>query len=243
MKRNILLRIARRIRRDIDNNFGKRASIIKSSNKVSTKLKQFGNEYGGYQLATDFISNTSELTVLSFGIGEDLSFDEELMNTYDARIYAFDPTPRTKNYVQNHVLSQNSKFHFFPYGLSDADKMQTFYFPKVKEYVSCSTHKQDSVGDASCQVEMKKFTTIIKECNISKIDILKMDIEGSEFDVMDQILSSDICISQICLEVHDYLFNDGTAYEKLSWIINLLKTNGYKLAYLSESKYEMTFVK
>ena len=103
MKRNILLRIARRIRRDIDNNFGKRASIIKSSNKVSTKLKQFGNEYGGYQLATDFISNTSELTVLSFGIGEDLSFDEELMNTYDARIYAFDPTPRTKNYVQNHV--------------------------------------------------------------------------------------------------------------------------------------------
>ena len=50
MKRNILLRIARRIRRDIDNNFGKRASIIKSSNKVSTKLKQFGNEYGGYQL-------------------------------------------------------------------------------------------------------------------------------------------------------------------------------------------------
>lgn len=70
-----------------------------------------------------------------------------------------------------------------------------------------------------------------------------MDIEGSEFDVMDQILSSDIYISQICLEVHDYLFNDGTAYEKLSWIINLLKTNGYKLVYLSGSKYEMTFVK
>lgn len=40
MKQNILSRIAKRIWRDIDNNFGKRASIIKSSNKVSTKFKE-----------------------------------------------------------------------------------------------------------------------------------------------------------------------------------------------------------
>lgn len=132
MKQNLLLRIARRIQRDIDNNWGKRASIIKSSNKVSTKLKQFGNEYGGYQLATDFISNNSELTVLSFGIGEDLSFDEEFMNTYDAQIFAFDPTPRTKIYVQNHALSQNNKFHFFLMGYLMRIKCKHFISLKLK---------------------------------------------------------------------------------------------------------------
>jgi hypothetical protein len=128
-------------------------------------------------------------------------------------------------------------------GLSNETKKEVFYFPKVKEYVSCSTHKQDSLSDEYCEVQMNSFSKIVNDLNISDIDVLKMDIEGSEFDVMEQIMTSGVHIGQIGIEVHDYMFTDGSGMEKLKWLMNLFKANEYSLVYISKSNHEMTFVK
>ncbi len=120
-------------------------------------MEQFGNKYGGYKVLVDQMLPLLTLWFLSFGIGEDLSFSQDMIDKIGAEVYAFDPTPRSLTYVQGHKLYKNEKFHFYPIGLSDKDQQQTFYFPKEKEYVSCSIHKQDWVGDEAYTVDMNCF--------------------------------------------------------------------------------------
>ena len=222
----------------------KRKRIIRSRLKFQRlNLIKLGNDYGGYYLPSEIFNILNDdIIVLSFGIGEDLSFSEGIVNNFKAIIYAFDPTPRSEIYVSNHYLSKNNSFHFFNYGLSDGNKKQVFYMPKIKEFVSCSTHKQNWVGEDSIEVNMHTFDWIINELNIKKVDILKMDIEGSEFDVIEQIFSCGIPIKVICMEIHDYLFTDGTANNKLKYISSLINNNGYILVNLSKSCNEMTLI-
>ena len=239
--KSILHRVKRKIREYLQGK--KRVKEIKGMvNSIETKTEQFGNKYGGYKIAVDLLNHDRELTVLSFGIGEDLSFSEDVIHRLNAQVYAFDPTPRSSTYVANHELANNERFHFFPYGISRETKTEKFYLPKVKEYVSCSTHHHDSVGEDYYEVEMHSFSQIIDDLKISEIDILKMDIEGSEFDVMDLILSSGISIHQIGIELHDHLFSDGSGHNKFVWIIKLLRDHSYHLVSISASGHEMTFV-
>lgn len=193
--------------------------------------------------ALKFSQSESPYVVYSFGIGEDLSFSAALLDKLPVVIYAFDPTPRAIQYVAQSETGKSPRFHFYPYGLSNVDGQQIFYMPKNEQYVSCSTHRQAFVGDNEIEVEMRTFGTITKMLGHSTIDILKMDIEGSEFDVMDDILSSNVNIRQICFEVHDTLFLDGTAMIRLKSIIDTLHSHQYYLAKAKWNVNELTFVK
>jgi hypothetical protein len=72
------------------------------------------------------------------------------------------------------------------------------------------------------------------------IDVLKMDIEGSEYDVIEDIINSNISITQILVEFHDRLFENG--YQKSIKIINALKLKGYEIFAVSESFEEVSFI-
>jgi hypothetical protein len=73
------------------------------------------------------------------------------------------------------------------------------------------------------------------------IDLLKMDIEASEYDVVPDIIKSDIFIKQILIEVHHRFPNIGI--QKTKEIFSLLKDAGYKIAAISETREEYTFIR
>jgi hypothetical protein len=58
-----------------------------------TKVR-LGSDYGGWDVVLDGI--TKDSVVYSFGIGDDASFDLELIDRYNLVIHAFDPTPKSK---------------------------------------------------------------------------------------------------------------------------------------------------
>lgn len=68
----------------------------------------------------------------------------------------------------------------------------------------------------------------MQELNIGKIDVLKMDIEGSEFKVLQNIMEEKIYPRQICVEFHARYFDDGK--EKLNKSIRLMEENNYELS-------------
>lgn len=53
---------------------------------------------------------------------------------------------------------------------------------------------------------MKRLTDIVQELGHSHIDILKIDIEGSEYKILDSILSAPVQIDQILIEIHERFF-------------------------------------
>jgi FkbM family methyltransferase len=206
--------------------------------KVNQKHEWLGNGYGGFFVCPDFIDTSS--IVYSFGIGEDISFDMELITRFNCTVFGFDPTPKSVNWIQNQELPEN--FKFFEYGIGRKTKMQTFYLPKNPDHVSGSLIAHNNVAqDQAVQVQMKSFEDIIIQLGHSHIDILKMDIEGAEYDVLENILNAGIDINQILIEFHDRFFEDGHHRTKMA--IQFLRSKGYSIFAVSKSKEEISFIK
>jgi hypothetical protein len=63
----------------------------------------------------------------------------------------------------------------------------------------------DGGGGGAAQTAMapvRHIATIMKELGHGSIDLLKMDIEGAEYGVIEDLSSSQIPIGQICVEFH-----------------------------------------
>lgn len=206
----------------------------------SYKLCRYGNDYGGFMVCEETVG--PKPIVYSFGIGEDLSFSEDVERKLGAEIYAYDPTPQAIRFVKRHPMSRKSHFHFEEIGLSDKDEKVVFYIkPANSKDVSGSIIPRDNLEKNGIEVEMKSIESISKKNGHMYIDILKMDVEGSEFKVIEGLKGCKAEIKQICLEVHDRFFEDGI--ERLKKSVSTLKDMGYLLVYVSFKGDELTFVK
>jgi FkbM family methyltransferase len=209
--------------------------------KVSVKCNHtwYGNRYGGFYICPELLTGNS--IVYSFGIGEDISFDMQVIESHNCQVFGFDPTPKSINWVKQ---QQNipSKFKFFEYGIANRTGMVDFYLPINSKHVSGSFVKQNNVNDKEkIWVEMRSYNDIIKILGHSQIDVLKMDIEGAEYTVLDSILESSVPINQILIEFHDRLFVKGE--NKTIEAINKLKDHGYEIFGVSDSFEEVSFIK
>ena len=101
--------------------------------KVTLKCKStwYGNEYGGFYVCSEFIDSQS--IVYSFGIGEDVSFDEDVMAKHHCEVWGFDPTPKSIRWVQAQTLSPS--FHFYPFGISHVSGRVDFFLPNRNNFV------------------------------------------------------------------------------------------------------------
>src|SRR6185369_4693663 len=54
---------------------------------------------------------TCESIVYSVGVGTDVSFDLELIGRFGLRVHAFDPTPRSIEWIRKQVLPSEFEFH------------------------------------------------------------------------------------------------------------------------------------
>ncbi len=185
--------------------------------EFTADCERWGTEYGGFYIPQTY-SNADSLIIYSFGIGEDLSFSQEAIRR-GAEVYAFDPTPRAITYVKNNGLYQHPRFHFYPVGLSNRDGQANFYLPVRSEYVSGSMilHKAVDKGRL-LEVKMKRLQTIMQELGHIRIDILKMDIEGAEFEVMNEIMETFDEFSPFricCMETHERFLEGKMVLDQL----------------------------
>jgi FkbM family methyltransferase len=204
---------------------------------IKCSHKWYGNAYGGFSVHPEILGKNS--IVYSFGIGEDVSFDNEVIKNHDSQVFGFDPTPKSKNWIKSQKLYE--KFHFYEFGISDKSGVFDFYLPKNPNFVSGSVVTQKNVDTMNkVSVELKSLEDIMNELGHKHIDVLKMDIEGSEYDVIDSILKAKLSITQILIEFHDRFFKDGKLKTKQA--IEKLKNYGYEIFAVSDSFEEVSFI-
>ena len=78
------------------------------------------------------------------------------------------------------------------------------------------------------------------ELNHTYIDLLKMDIEGSEYSVINDILASNVRPKQMLVEFHHRFQNIGINETKKA--LEIMKKMGYKLFFVSQSGEEFSFI-
>ena len=73
-----------------------------------------------------------------------------------------------------------------------------------------------------------------------KYDLIKMDIEGSEYDIIDEICREEIQVRQILIEFHHHFDNIAVSSTKAA--VAKLNRHGYKIFTISPDGHEVSFI-
>ncbi len=171
----------------------------------------------------------------SGGVGEDISFDLALLKKYSVSIFAYDPTPRSIKYIKKTITKKFSTFHFLPYGLWKSNTKQRFYIPKDIKMVSHSIVNLQKTNDYFI-AECKTLKSIMKQLGHTKIDLLKIDIEGAEYTVLEKMLLDKIFPKILCIE-----FDQPTSVFKILSMVKKLFSFQYIL--VKKDYYNFTFLR
>ena len=203
---------------------------------ISTRFVFLGTEYGGWPICTDLM--IGKQIIYSVGIGTDISWDLEMIRGYDCEIHAYDPTPISEAWLSKQQLPQ--QFNFYPIGLSANDGFISFAPPAVDGHVSYSAQASDTAGNKLEKFKVKMLASLKKENRHEKIDILKIDIEGMEYDVIENIFDTGIFPTQFLIEFHHGMYDctDSDTHH----CIKKLYSHGYRRFYKSKSGREQAFV-
>jgi FkbM family methyltransferase len=175
--------------------------------------------------------------VYSFGVGEDVSFDLELIRRFDATIHAFDPTPRSVAWIARQQLPPN--FHFHPCGIANHEGVCSFLPPENPAHVSHTIIARHSVAPA-LELPVKRMQTFLSELQHPHIDLLKMDIEGAEYAVIDDLIASRILVKQLLVEFHHRWKEIGISKTKEA--VRNLNATGYRIFAVSPNGEEYGFL-
>jgi FkbM family methyltransferase len=202
--------------------------------QLSCKRLHLGNDGANWCVCPDGLDCSS--IVYSFGVGEDLSFDLELIHRFQFQLHAFDPTPKSIEWVRRQNLPKGFVFH--EYGIASFDGSSRFLPPQNPAHVSHTMLERDTAWPA-IDLPVRRLTTIMESLGHERIDLLKMDIEGAEYGVLSNLLSSDIRVGQLLVEFHHRWPEVGI--EKTKKAVQELNRAGYRIFNVSSTGEEYSF--
>lgn len=203
------------------------ASFSESVFKYPKLIKPYGN----YYLQEMDFGNPDDMVVYSFGIGQDISFDTVITEEFNCPVYLFDPTPEVRKWIKKKkFLERYPKFVFCSRGLNTENgKFKLYNTGKPGKYNSSMYdigHK-----DLYNEVKFKTLKTFMKDYGHTKIDILKLDIEGMALPVLEQMMKkTTIRPKQILAEFEIIgIDNPLDLFSRTLNLIDLLKKDGYQI--------------
>lgn len=203
---------------------------------VILKTIRLGSEHGGWQIPVNTVTEKS--VVYSGGIGTDISFDLALISEFKTTIHAFDPTPRTKEWLKTQSIPK--QFNYYEWGLADYDGEAEFHVPKNPDHISHSMVESQVTQTSSVKVDVRRISTISQTLGHEHIDLLKIDIEGAEYPFIYDMLQHDILPTLLLVEFHHRFKSIGA--KKTKEAVRALRAAGYQLFSVSPIGEEFCFI-
>ena len=198
--------------------------------------------------------------VVSAGAGEDISFDVALASEFQASVIIIDPTPRAVDHVEAVLqrVGQAPTGTFCPGGKQDPtaydlSRVQTeqiqllrfalwnqdadlrFHPPLNPDHVSYTVEnwRREPSADspAPLHVEGRRLSTLLSPAQTSRIELLKIDIEGAEIEVLHDILGAGLRPNQILVEFDQLSRPTADHRKRAKGALRALAAAGYYLAH------------
>jgi FkbM family methyltransferase len=177
------------------------------------KFAKAGGEIQRYQY--DGLDSSS--VILDLG-GYQGDFAAELFSRYLSKIHVFEPyKPYAKDIATR--FKSNPQIETYDYGLSNVDEVQLINI----DGESSSIYKNNT---AQAEIQLKNIVDALAKIKIENIDLIKINIEGSEYDLLDFIIESDLIqkIDNLQIQFHDFVPN---AVERMREIQERLSITHY----------------
>jgi FkbM family methyltransferase len=129
-------------------------------------------------------------------------FAAEISSRFQSKVFVFEPVERFFLYSKNR-FSKNPSISLFQYGLGAKNEVL-----KIDEDEN-KTQMKNSGSTSTIEVQLKDIEAVLKDLNIIKIDLLKINIEGGEYDLLEKIYQIGFMdkIKNIQIQFHDFVPN------------------------------------
>ena len=156
-------------------------------------------------------------------------FAQKIYSKYECEIYIFEPVQKFYQIITD-KFKNNSKINAFQFGLSGENKIM-----KISDTDDSSSVFINS--DASQEIQLKSIVEFINGKNIQKVDLIKINIEGGEYEVLESLIASGDIIKFINLQIQFHDFIIPNAKERMNKIKKELSKT-HQLTYEYEFVWE-----
>jgi FkbM family methyltransferase len=197
-------------------------------------MVKIGTTYGGWSIPAGKLGPESVCYLA--GLGEDASFDLGVIERFGCSTYAFDPVPEAARYAAT-VAAREPRFRFQPVGLWSQDGTLRFYENAEPGFVSRSATNMHGTGEYT-DAQVRAVDSLMAEFGHERVDLLKLSVEGSEYEIVDDVLAKHLAVEVLCVE-----FSQPAPIEPVLERVRALQAAGLGLvaAILQPSGWKLTF--
>ena len=151
---------------------------------------------------------TPSSLVLDLG-GYEGQWSSDIFSMYSCTIMVFEPVLQFAEKIRQR-FSKNPKITIFEFGLSKESKEETLALNQDGSSIYVKDGKL-------CQIRLVKALDFFKDKNITHIDLMKINIEGEEYDLLDHLLDNNLVesINNIQVQFHDFVPNADSRMKKI----------------------------
>jgi len=206
-------------------------------------VREFGSKYGRWGIDASLLN--SQTRIACFGLGEDISFERAILDAFGCWIVGFDPTPKSIQYVRDHLTHP----HFVHHPVALASHRGTIHFAlppsEAADQTSASAvaNYRDARDPKTIEVPCVDLRGALELAGLDAVDVIKMDIEGTEYEVLLQAVKDRSLegVQQLLVEFHHFLPGLNAGRTRLA--IAELEKAGFEIAWIGRTNHEYLFLK
>ena len=167
------------------------------------KLIRLGNKYDGGYLVDQRSIKESEF-LLSGGIFYDFKFESDYIDLTNNNIYCFDHIINPFKYIFLWFLILIKRLIFFENNERILKAKKNITKPiKFLKFIKGKKVSYEKKGIGNDSKDIYSLDTILKKISLKKKYFLKIDIEGSEYKILDQIIKNSDYLTGLVIEFHN----------------------------------------
>lgn len=190
--------------------------ITTISKKVYGKdMARWFNEEGDKNLRIDYPLNEYSI-VFDLG-GYKGQWTSDISSKFCCKVFVFEPVAEFANKIRKRFIL-NKNIYVFDFGLSDKNK---------NENISLNNDRSSiyKAGKDYQTIKLVDINEFMKSNSIEKIDLMKINIEGGEYDLLDKMIETGLTqkVRYFQIQFHDYF--SGAIKRKRTITNELVKTH------------------
>lgn len=149
-------------------------------------------------------------------------FADLLHKKYGCKMAVFEPMPDSFSKLHER-FSSNSAIQYFNYGLAGSDR-----YLEVDNAHDATSLVSEGKGGNRLKVLLRSFKTVMDELRIKEIDLLKINIEGGEYELLPHIIESGFMPRIKHIQIQYHIFIPNAKKQRLAIKTDMHKTHNMK---------------
>lgn len=175
------------------------ARSTRVQHRVGVQFEFLGTEYGGWWVAPTLLDDRS--SVWAVGVGADVSFERAILDKTQAReVRSFDPYPLFGELAARE-LADDARWSFHGCAITPIDGPVQMQGRQDLEKGAVSAVAGLHRGE-TFERPGRSLLSLMQELGTSSVELLKLDVEGLEYELLENLELGSLGVQQLGVELH-----------------------------------------